>query len=145
MTTYRQAERPAVLSVRADTIPDALRDTARWCVWRFDPQADVRTGELVWSKKPFQAHHIGRGADSTAPATWAGFVTAYNTYRRDRFDGLYFALGNGWAAVDLDDVVDLETNTIAALWEAEARAFDSYGQYSPSCRGLRVVLHAAES
>src|SRR5258708_8273440 len=69
---------------------------------------------------------------------------AMNVYRQGGFDGLFFALGDGWAGVDLDEVI-AAAGVIDPKWETEARAFESYTETSPSGLGLRVVLHAAES
>src|SRR5258706_607433 len=122
-----------------------MREVDRWDVWRFEPQQDVKTGELDWEKKPYQARNIAHGASSTGPRTWAPFKAAMKVYQQGGFDGLVFALGDGWAAGDFDEVVDEQTGKITGEWEARARAFATYVEYSPSGKGVRVLLHAAES
>src|SRR5260221_14639985 len=69
---------------------------------------------------------------------------AMNVYRQGGFDGLFFAMGDGWAGVDPDEVITAD-GVIDPKWETEARAFKSYTEISPSGLGLRVVLHAAQS
>jgi len=145
MTTYRQATRPTVRALAPEAIPQEMRDAPRWAVWRFEPHQDVKTGELVWDKVPYQAGKIARHADCTQPATWASFTAAVKAYTRASFDGLVFALGDGWAAGDFDDIVDAGTGAIDSDWDGAVRAFCSYAEYSPSGKGVRVVLYAAES
>jgi hypothetical protein len=145
MTRYRQATRPTVGALTLDSIPLELCETDRWAVWRFEPKQDVETGELDWDKVPYQARNIAHGASSTGPRTWASFAAAMTTYRKGGFDGLVFALGDGWAAGDFDEVVDEQTGETQDEWEIEARAFRTYVEFSPSGKGLRVLLHAAES
>src|SRR5260221_12693410 len=143
MTRYRQAERPTVAKITPEHIPAEMRKADRWCVWCFEPEQD-KTGELEWKKIPYQAAHIGRRASSTNPRTWSSFEMAMNVYRQGGFDGLFFAMGDGWAGVDPDEVITAD-GVIDPKWETEARAFKSYTEISPSGLGLRVVLHAAQS
>ena len=78
-------------------IPADLRQLERWLT--FVVAADpARPGKL--SKRPYN------GASCTDPATWCGFDFALGNLEYGRGNALGFALGDGIAGVDLDDVRD---------------------------------------
>ncbi len=65
MTRYRQAERPTVAKITPEHLPAEMRKADRCVVWRFEPKQDIKTGELLWEKVPFQSANIGKRASST--------------------------------------------------------------------------------
>src|SRR5690242_12608895 len=88
---------PSSLLIVTRGIPLALRAQRHWAVWRYE----VREG------KPTKVPHQPSGARAKAndPATWVSFAEALAAYNTGTYDGLLFALWDGWAALDFDDCV----------------------------------------
>jgi hypothetical protein len=82
-------------------------------------------------------HAPDLGADSTDPTTWGECDRALRAYEDGKADGIGFALGDGWAGVDLDDCRD-EAGTVATWAQRIITRLDSYAEISPSGRGVKV-------
>jgi transcriptional regulator with XRE-family HTH domain len=67
--------KPAALTVRVDSIPNALKAEHRWCLWRY--REDDKSGR--WVKIPRQIDR--RYAASDNPTTWAAFEDVAATYQ----------------------------------------------------------------
>lgn len=132
--------RPVALPVCVDAIPVELLEERRWVVWRYDLRLDQRTGELKWTKPPYQAGRPQSPASSTDPTTWGTHAQAVAAYQHGDADGIGFMLGDGWAGIDLDHVVDPETHTLAPWAQDEVKALATYTEYSPGGAGIRLVL-----
>jgi len=112
-------------------IPEPMRIAPRWVLWKHVE----RKGKL--EKVPLNL--AGRYTDETLPENHASFVDALRAFeaKRGKVDGLGFALGDGWAGVDIDDCIDADGN----LHPAAARIIDSMGTYaevSPSRTGVKL-------
>jgi putative DNA primase/helicase len=118
--------RPVPLPVCVDGIPGVLRDERRWALWRYEWR-DQR-----WPKIPYQAS--GVAAKSNDPTTWTDFASALAASRSGRFDGLMFALGDGWAGVDVDHCLNRPNLGLALL-----RALGGYRETSPSGMGIKII------
>ena len=102
------------------TIPNALTKEARWM--RYDA-----------TKRPLQID--GRPASSTDPNTWTTYAQAKASTVGV---GIGFALGDGYAGIDLDHCIHNGVPT------PEAAAFiadypEHYIEYSPSGDGLHIL------
>jgi putative DNA primase/helicase len=136
--------RPTALTVNADGIPDALRRERRWLLWRYDWDGKR------WTKRPYQLSDVLAKSDD--PSTWTTFAQACNAYLTKRFDGIGFALGNGWSGVDLDKcVADYNPNTGGLFATTDAvggfvLALDrsnAYWEISPSGTGYKAIGRSA--
>jgi hypothetical protein len=101
------APRPHSLPVDFNAIPHALRQCHRWLLWRYVPSPDG-----TWQKAIFTA----RGNrtvphDSSSGAPFDAVHDAYEYYlRRSKpFDGIAFALGDSFAAIELQNVFSSAT------------------------------------
>ncbi len=120
-----------LLSVRAEGIPDEMKERRQWVVWRLE----VRDGKPT--KVPYSPH--GGRASSTDLMTWGAFEEALAAL--DRFDGIgfMFCSADPYTGVDLDGCRDPETGEIAP-WAAEiVSALDSYTELSPSGTGVHII------
>ena len=86
--------RPTALPVQVSAIPDVLTCVPRWMNWRYTWDDK---GER-WSKVPFQPCKLAAKAND--PSTWSTFAEAVAALRD--FDGIGFALSDGWSGIDLD-------------------------------------------
>lgn len=131
-------KKPSALDHRSDSVPVELRDQSCWLTWRWERRDDE------WTKPPYSAR-TGEAGSSTDPATWSTYAEARDALRTGRYDGIGYALqaDSGQAGVDLDDCVDPETGKVDAWARAIVKRVDSYTEFSPSGRGLRIFLKAA--
>jgi len=114
-------------------IPEELRTTTSWVLWR----KEYRDGKPT--KVLYQANH--RRADSTAPATWTTFEDAVEAVEQDDFfDGIGFVFhpDNPYCGADIDDVTEEQ----ARRW---IDRFDSYTERSPSGNGFHIICKAEVS
>jgi putative DNA primase/helicase len=119
-------------------IPEEMKTVTRWLGFKIVPKTK-RDGTTELTKEPRQGARPDRKASSTNPATWCDFETAYNAVLAGQLDGLGFALGDGWAGVDLDDAV-AERELKPAAREV-ASAFQSYAEFSVSGTGVHILVH----
>ena len=111
----------------------------RWLCWRMILNPDP-------TKKPKKVPvnpRDGTYAKSTDSATWGSFIEAALWYQRHDEAGLGFALGDGWAGVDLDDCADAEGGISPEAWRI-IESFNSYAEFSPSGRGVHILLRGAD-
>jgi hypothetical protein len=128
-------EKPPVLAVRPDGIPQVLRDTPRWVCW-----ASVRR-EGKWTKVPLNPR-TGEIAKANDPSTWGTFnqALAFHVSHRDQTDGVGFVFSSDddFCGIDLDDALDPASRELKA-WAAPIVAdLDSYSEISPSSTGVKV-------
>jgi putative DNA primase/helicase len=108
-----------------NAIPADMRAVPRW---------------VLWNGKKLPMQPDGSAASSTDPATWTTFDDAMAAHRTGRFSGIGFVLGDGWAGIDLDNcAVDGEPCPAA---QAIIDELDSYTEWSPSGRGIHVIVRA---
>jgi putative DNA primase/helicase len=112
-----------------EVLPDSLRAARRWLVWR----------DLDGRKVPYSTI-TGRAIDASDPAGWSSFEEAVARLEMGGFDGLGFALGDGWAGADFDGVLDLATGAVEAWAEEDLVMLGSYCEVSPSRTGFKVFL-----
>jgi putative DNA primase/helicase len=133
-------QQPQALDVRVDGIPPELRQERRFLCWRHEWEQRRKR----WAKVPYQAN--GKRASSTDPTTWTDFPTALSAYLASRtrpgipFSGIGFALGEGWAGVDLDRCRDPHTGTLEPWAIAIIGEVDSYTEISPSGTGVKIFV-----
>ena len=118
--------RPTPLSVLVDGIPDVLTAECRWANWRYESR-DER-----WAKMQYRPS--GAPAKSNDPATWTTFTEAFAAYQAARFDGVSFALGDGWGGIDVDNCLSRPHVGLPLL-----RLVDGYRETSPSGKGMKII------
>lgn len=125
-----QGDKPTVLPVNYEGIPEMLKAHPQWVIWGHSWDAK----KANWIKVPYQAN--GRKASSTDPCTWCGYEQAEEAHKRGGFDGLGIVLTevDKLVAVDFDD----------CLGSAEALAYmaglNSFTEYSPGGKGFHTWL-----
>lgn len=112
---------------RENTIPEQLRAADRWMRFRLVPRAGKMT------KVPTQVN--GRNAKSTAPSTWSSYAGASVSKVGA---GLGFALGDGFACLDLDQCVAPDGSLSDLAQRILALNPDAWVELSVSGTGLHV-------
>jgi hypothetical protein len=139
--------RSDILPVDISRIPQALKDAPRWTIWKAEPKPDGE-GRMVLTKVPYRADRPHARAKCNDPTSWSTFEVAHATYldrESSGADGLFFALGDGFAAVDIDNSVDpgtAEPNTAA---RAVIDEIGSYAERSVSGGGIRIFAFGPET
>lgn len=121
-----------------DGLPQELKDTALWCVWRYER----REGQDKPTKVPYNARTGGR-AMSNSPSTFTSYQTAVKALERGGYDGLGVGVFNGLCAIDIDDCLD-ENGAPSPLARDIVSTMQSYTETSPSGRGIRIFFKAAD-
>lgn len=133
-------EKPPALPVQFDAIPNQLKKTPRWVLWRY-----VLIGETPkqkWSKLPVQPS--GKSASSTEKATWSDFFTVMEAYERGQFDGVGFVFDgtDNLVGIDLDDCYDPTNGFTNAALQHIADSVEGYMEVSPSGTGVKIFTYA---
>lgn len=133
-TNGHKPPKPPRMDVRADDIPAEMRAPIRWLLWWWDWKA--KRGK--WDKPPRTPS--GAFGDCSDPGKWCSFDDAMRAYQHGtRFDGIGFALGDGFAGVDLDRVRDPQTGAIAPWARAIIDKLGTYAEVSPSGTGVKLL------
>ena len=123
-------QRPDVIPLNIAGIPEDLKAVPRWLLWRYTWSSGK------WAKVPYRAAD-GRAASSTTAADWCSYDGAVLAYSLGDFDGLGFALGDGYHGVDVDDC---RTGDVwSPLAQEVLSAVPGYAETSPSGQGLKVI------
>lgn len=115
-----------------ESIPQELKENALFCCWRYEWSGGKRT------KVPYNPV-TGRRGDASSPASFTSYDNAVRAMAA--YDGIGIGVFNGFSAIDLDGCVnddgllDLDAMLIIAM-------MDSYTEYSPSGRGIRILFKA---
>lgn len=134
--------KPTALVVDIAGIPDALKAERRWVCWRYVSQNDR------WTKVPCTIS--GQYAKHNQPSSWTSFDEAIGAYQSEYFDGIGYALGDGWAGIDLDKCVEppglMFTDERCEPVISAVRRLHEVGAYfelSPSASGYKVIGRSA--
>ena len=122
--------------VNFDKIPQSLKDTALWCVWR----RQTRQGEDKPTKVPYNPL-TGYGAKSNDRSTFARFGQARMAMEMNGYDGLGIGIFDDLCVIDIDHCVD-ENGEFSELSSELIDAMDTYAEVSPSGDGVHLYFRA---
>lgn len=120
-----------------------MRALQQWLVWKLEP------GEKKPKKMPYylsgkkRTGSQGSEKDRAALVTFAAAVAALESGRCSGV-GFAFLPGDGLIGIDIDGAIDHETGEISERALAIVAACGSYTEYSPSKRGVHIIV-AGES
>lgn len=119
-----------------DGVPEELRDVNQWILWKMVSR-DGKEVKLPWSV-------YDKPASSTDPQTWSSFECVVMRYdeRRHAGIGFVFAVGDGYAGVDLDACRNPDTGEIASWAQGWIDRSNSYTEISPSGTGVKIWLRS---
>ena len=87
-------------------IPDVLKQTASFCVWKMEKRSGRPT------KVPYNPR-TGAMARTNDPSTFADFNTAMKSYAIGGWDGIGYRVSEGIGAIDIDHCIREELNASA--------------------------------
>lgn len=120
--------------MKVKNVPECLKKLRQWVCWKKVTRKDDKI-----TKVPYRVD--GKQASVMKPADWATFEDAMLAYIEGDFDGVGFVFTpvDGFAGVDFDNVID-EDGVIDESVLRAVEAFDSYTEFSPSGRGLHIII-----
>lgn len=119
-----------------DNLPEAVKQ-CRFCCWR----RTTRNGCVT--KVPYDPK-TGRWAKTDHPETFGSFDDAMAAMEKGKYSGIGILVGNGVAAIDIDDCID-EDGSINALATSVLEILKGcYFEVSPSGTGLRGFFSVPE-
>ena len=113
-----------------NSLPDELKRRGLFCLWRYEKV----NGRL--SKIPYSLH--GGRAKSTDRKSFCGFNSAVNAV--SKYSGIGLGIFDGFCAVDIDHCV--ADGRLSELALDVINAMNSYTEYSPSGKGVRIIFRA---
>lgn len=125
-------------------VPTMLKEIPSWVLWRMEKR-EKGDGTIQDTKVPY-CPTTGARAKSDDPTTWTTYRTAAAAFVAQKFSsnglGFVFSSDRGIVGVDLDKCADPETGELEP-WAADVvSSLNSYTEFSPSCRGVHVIVQA---
>jgi putative DNA primase/helicase len=142
LSELERPEKPRVLPVILENIPEDIRCLPRWVLWQWELREDTQ-GKRRWAKVPYSGilnecdEHWNR-AKSNDATTWPSFRQVVRHLRR--FDGIGFMLGEGFSGIDLDKCRDPLTGEINEQDRQIIEEIRSYTDVSPSSTGVKILF-----
>jgi putative DNA primase/helicase len=127
--------KPPRVPIIAENVPGAMRDLPRWLGWNWA----INDKGDKWTKPPWDIRRDRKGK-STDSETWCDFDTALAAANAGYVDGIGFALGDGFCGADFDSCRDRSTGVITPDVLAYVCRLNTYGEVSPSCEGIKLIL-----
>ncbi len=126
-----------------ENIPQILRDTPLWGVWKYE----LRKGEKKWSKVPYRSIYTDELNSSSDVTKWSTFAEAMDAWsKHPELSGINFLIPkttkDGIVGIDLDNCfTDAET---LKPWAQEIvdQFPNNYIEISPSGKGLKFIIKA---
>lgn len=125
-----------IVPVEPANIPEELKSNPRWCVWR--PTLNEQ-GKLT--KKPFLSRNPKQPFSKTTPSHFARWEETLDAYLQGSVSGVGYVCGEGIVALDYDECCDEQFGTIRDDVRQIIDRLNTYAEYSPSGRGVRLFLH----
>jgi hypothetical protein len=127
---------PTLISI---TAPKDLTERDQWVLWRYE----AREGKTT--KVPYSTD--GKRASSTDPASWTGFESARDKWRRfpEHYAGLGFVFSKAdpFAGLDLDDCLNARGEVKPWASKIIEQFGDCYSEISPSGTGVKIWARGA--
>lgn len=132
---------PALLLALRESVPLAMRQRPQWLLWRFETYAgDKKPRKVPYWVSGRKRHGEQGGVDDRREL--ASFEIALTHLAQGRYDGAGFAFlpGDGLIGIDIDGAIDADTGEVAERCQKIIDACASYTEYSPSGRGVHVIV-----
>lgn len=133
--TYRADPR------KLSAIPQKLKDSGTFCVWKFRPRKDKDGNVTGWTKPPYSPRaDRTTGAKVNDPATFGSFDAALQLISGDNptYAGIGIALYGNLCGVDIDHCKLPDGSYTEAAGEIIKTLEGTYMESSPSGNGLHI-------
>lgn len=129
--------KPTALPPLPANIPPELIAVPHWVIWKYRWRGGANGKPGKWTKPPLDT--VGRLAKSTDPSTWTSYENAIAAAKFAAGIGFVLTADLGIIAIDFDNCYDPNTREFVPRVAAAVLAINSYTEFSPSGRGLRVL------
>ncbi len=126
-------------------IPNSLKLRPQWVVWRYETITDTVSGETRKTKVPRQCNG-GARARSNDPKTCSTFEAAVEALESSpRYAGIGYIISEDdpFTGIDLDSCVATD-GTLEPWAQAIVDKFNSYAEFSPSGKGVHILIEAVK-
>ena len=123
-----------------NNIPQELRDTPRWVVWKWESRKGERT-------KPPYNPATGERAKVNDESTWGTFTEALDALKQNpdyAGIGFVFSDDDDLFGIDLDGCREPETGTLAPWAQKHVDDFATYAEVSPSETGVKLFCRSSQ-
>ncbi|MFZ4625161.1 MAG: VapE domain-containing protein [Rhodoferax sp.] len=132
---------PRVYEPIWDSIPQFLADKTQWLLWRYE----AKEGQTKPLKVPYWTTGARRGGEQGGEKDRAKLVTlgeARRCYGKGNYTGIGFAFlpNDGLIGIDIDGAIDASTGEVSERLQAIITAVNSYTEYSPSGKGVHIIV-----
>ncbi len=117
-----------------EKLPIYVKENARFCLWRYEDRNGKKT------KVPYRID--GRRADSTKLSDFSPFTEIISVLEKGGYDGIGMMVYGELSAVDIDNCV--ENGALTALAKDIVDTLNSYTEYSPSGKGIRILVRTSD-
>ncbi|MFV0370351.1 MAG: DUF5906 domain-containing protein, partial [Azonexus sp.] len=122
-------------------VPAAMRSLHQWLVWRFEQ----KPGDKKPRKVPYYLsgkRRMGEQGSGEDRAALGAFDAVCAAVSGGGFSGIGFAFlpGDGLIGIDIDGAIDPDSGEISARAAAIIAACNSYTEYSPSRKGVHIIV-----
>ena len=135
------SDMPALLLALRESVPQAMRERPQWLLWRYRHfEGEPKPRKVPHWASGRKRRGVQGGVDDRRELV--GFEPALAQLAQGRYDGLGFAFlpGDGLIGIDIDGAIDAETGEVSARCQAIIDACASYTEYSPSGRGVHIIV-----
>lgn len=124
-----------------DNVPPELAARQAWLLWKFE----AKPGAVKPGKIPYYVaggRRTGGQGDERDLARLATLDVVRRAYERGGWSGIGYAFlpGDGLIGIDIDGAIDPETGEVSARCQAIIDACASYTEYSPSGKGVHIIV-----
>ena len=141
MIKYRYRKNPQKREERCDTrvkaenLPQKLREQGLFCLWRYEQQGERRT------KMPYNPNFPQERAKSNDQTTFSPIGKATAAAEQGRFDGIGIGIFGSLAGIDIDRCID-DAGKLSPMAQDIVQTMNAYTEISPSGTGLRILFYA---
>lgn len=134
----KEEARAAAARLR-ESVPAGMRTRNQWLLWKFEP------GEKKPKKMPYYLsgkRRTGEQGGDKDRASLTSFEAVTTALESGRCSGVGFAFlpGDGLIGIDIDGAIDVDTGEISERAQAIIEACGAYTEYSPSRRGVHIIV-----
>lgn len=126
-------EKPTTTFTNPAQLPQYLQRKGKFCLWKYEQNKGR------WTKVPYQPRATQYGAASTNTAHFTDLREAMNA--RAGFDGIGLGIFGEVAAIDIDHCIN-DAGELSKLAQTVIETMDTYTEYSPSGKGIRIIFRA---
>jgi len=118
-------------------LPKYLQEHGRFCLWKYT----WNKKQEKWDKPPRKPCFPETPASKNNPADFTDMATALSFSAGYDGLGIHIGFSDDISAIDIDHCID-EAGNLSMMAQSIIELMDSYTEYSPSGKGIRIIFRA---